>query len=67
MKFKMCRIIVIMLIKFYALYVQCLLHFILTYSVVRDRMFGVFERLCTYRKDPTHSLDEHIHLIYNKL
>ena len=35
--------------------------------VVRNRMFGALERLCAYRKDPTHSLDEHIHLMYNKL
>ena len=30
-------------------------------------MFGVVERLCAYRKVPTHSLAEHIHVMYNKL
>ena len=30
-------------------------------------MFGVLERLCAYRKYPTHSLAEHIHVMYNKL
>ena len=35
--------------------------------VVRNRMFGSLERLCAYRKDPTHSLAEHIHVMYKKL
>ena len=30
-------------------------------------MFGILERLCVYRKDLTHSLAEHIHVMYNKL
>ena len=42
-------------------------NYILSSYVMRNRMFGTLERLCAYRKDPTHSLDEHIHLIYNKL
>ena len=42
-------------------------NYILFLHVVSDRMFGSFEGLCAYRKDPTHSLDEQIHLIYNKL
>ena len=29
-------------------------------------MFGSLERLCVYRKGPTHSLVEHIHVMYNK-
>ena len=35
--------------------------------VVRNRLLGALERLCAYRKDPTHSLTEHIHVMYNKL
>ena len=42
-------------------------NYILFSHVVRDRMFNTLERLCAYRKDPTHSLDENIHLMYNKL
>ena len=42
-------------------------NYILFSHVVRNRMFGTLERLCTYRKDKTHSLDGHIHLMYNKL
>ena len=30
-------------------------------------MFGALEQLGAYKKDPTHSLDKHIHLINNKL
>ena len=30
-------------------------------------MFGALESLYAYREDPTHSLDEYIHLMYNKL
>ena len=37
------------------------------FSHVGNRMFGALERLCAYRKDPTHSLVEHIHVMYNKL
>ena len=29
-------------------------------------MFSVLERLYAYRKDPTHSLVEYIHVMYNK-
>ena len=42
-------------------------NYILFSHVVRDRMFDALERLCTHRKDPTHLLNEHIHLMYNKL
>ena len=42
-------------------------NYILFSHVVRNIMFGTLERLCAYRKDPTHSLDEHIHMMYNKL
>ena len=42
-------------------------NYILFSHVMRNRMFVALERLCAYRKDSTHSLDEDIHLIYNKL
>ena len=42
-------------------------NYILFSHVVSDRIFGALERLCAYRNYPTHSLDEHIHLIYDKL
>ena len=38
-------------------------NYILFSYVVRDIMFDVLERLFSYRKYPTHSFDEHIHLI----
>ena len=34
--------------------------------VVRNQMLVSLE-ISVYRKDPNHSLDEHIHVIYNKL
>ena len=37
------------------------------FSRVGNRMFGTLEQLCAYRKDPTHSLAEQIHVMYNKL
>ena len=30
-------------------------------------MFGALKRLYAYKKDQIHSLDEHIHVMYNKL
>ena len=42
-------------------------NYILFSHVLRDKMFGALDRLYAYKKDPTHSLDEHIHLMYNKL
>ena len=42
-------------------------NYILISHIVRDKMFGALERLCGYRKYLIHSLDEHIHLMYNKL
>ena len=41
--------------------------YLLFSHVVNDRIVGTLERLCAYRKDPTHSLNEYIHLMYNKL
>ena len=40
---------------------------ILFSHVVRNRMLGALEQLGAYKKDQTHPLDKHIHLIYNKL
>ena len=42
-------------------------NYILFSYVMRNRMFDALERLCAYKKDPTRSLAEHIHVIYNKL
>ena len=42
-------------------------NYMLFSHVVRNRMFGALKRLCAYRKDPTHSLAKHIHVMYNKL
>ena len=42
-------------------------NYILFSHVLRDSKFGTLEILCAYGKDPTHSLDEHIYLMYNKL
>ena len=32
-----------------------------------DRMMIALERLCEYKKDPHHSFDEHIGVMYDKL
>ena len=42
-------------------------NYILFSYVVRNRMFNSLERLCAYRKFPTHSLVEHIYVMCNKL
>ena len=41
-------------------------NYILFSHVVRNRMFSTLKRLCAYRKDPTHLLTKHIHMMYNK-
>ena len=42
-------------------------NYILFSHIVMNIMFDALERLCAYRKDLTHSLAEHIHVMYNKL
>ena len=42
-------------------------NYILFSHVVRNIMFCSLEGLYAYKKDPTHSLVEHIHVMYNKL
>ena len=42
-------------------------NYILFSQVVRNRMFAALEQLCAYKKNPKHSLREHVDVMYNKL